>query len=207
MATAFRNSLPTGFHAKLRTSETRCQNLWQGRVRPRVHISPSSGSRSTVRDGTPANIWVWTMCCPSITYGWVRLSPGREQGDTSSQAWSKASQASTPWRHRGGPTALVSRGLALWGKCECAGGVTESAASFCAATENILVLTVTLKYRLTTMRGSGKLVLAPLLSTWTSTTFCQVVRQLWRRTNITSVACYVFSVRSTCLWGVDWEQG
>ena len=99
------------------TSETRCQNWWQGRVRPRVHIYPSSSSRSTARDGTPANIWVWAMCCPSITYGWVWLLPEREQGDTSSQAWSKASQASKPWcPHRRRQAALVSRALALWGE-------------------------------------------------------------------------------------------
>ena len=60
-------------------------------------------------------------------------------------------------------------------------------------------VTVTLKYRLRTMRGSSELVFAPLHSTWTSTALCHVVRQ-WRRTNITSVACHVFSARSA--WGV-----
>ena len=43
----------------------------------------------------------------------------------------KVSQPSTPWRHRRGrPAALVSRDLALWGKCGCG----------CAATEKILLL-------------------------------------------------------------------
>ena len=58
MATAFQNLLPTGFHAKLSSPVNTMEHLKRGRVRPRVHISPSSSSRSTARDGTPANICV-----------------------------------------------------------------------------------------------------------------------------------------------------
>ena len=62
--------------------------------------------------------------------------------------------------------------------CGCAGEVTESAACIvCCLQRKSSFLTVTLKYRLRTMRGSGELVLAPLHSSWTSTALCQLVRQ------------------------------
>ena len=63
MATAFRNSLPTGFRAKFSSPVNAMEHLKRGvrigdNVRRKIDISPSSGSRSTARDGTPANIWV-----------------------------------------------------------------------------------------------------------------------------------------------------
>ena len=189
MATAFQNSLPTGFHAKLSSPVNTFEHLKRGvKIGDKVVFDLESIFLRLLVDGQQREmellpIFGYELCAvpPSLMdeYGCLRR---RNKAILVYKLGVKHHKAPRP------DVIIVDAQQLLchvvWPCDESVDVLAESLKArlaLCAAPEKILVFDryteISAKYRLRTMRGSGELVLAPIHSNWTSTALCQVVRQ------------------------------